>query len=82
MMLLLHTEFCRNLGFYDLPISVAFFSSVEIVLRKQCTMDCKTPSNPHGLHLGYGIVPGENLSIYDAIEKAGCSDLSKWKLIN
>lgn len=81
---LLTRSFCSSrLGLKDLPMSVAFFSSVEVdsVLRKECTMDCKTPSNPHGLHLGYGIPPGESLSIYDAIEKAGSSDLSKWKWI-
>ncbi|XP_023304767.2 DNA polymerase subunit gamma-1, mitochondrial [Lucilia cuprina] len=79
---LLTRSFCSSrLGLKDLPMSVAFFSSVEVdsVLRKECTMDCKTPSNPHGLQLGYGIQPGESLSIYDAIMKAGGSDLSKWK---
>ncbi|KAM7351848.1 DNA polymerase gamma, catalytic subunit tam [Cochliomyia hominivorax] len=81
---LLTRSFCSSrLGLNDLPMSVAFFSSVEVdsVLRKECTMDCKTPSNPHGLHLGYGIPSGENLNIYDAIEKAGGNDLTKWKWI-
>ncbi|XP_066262409.1 DNA polymerase subunit gamma-1, mitochondrial [Euwallacea similis] len=63
---------CHRLGIYDLPQSVAFFSSVEIdtVLRKECNDDCQTPSNPHGLEKGYGIKHGENLDIYLAIEKA------------
>lgn len=81
---LLTRAFCSSrLGLQDLPMSVAFFSSVEVdsVLRKECTMDCKTPSNPHGLQLGYGIPPGESLNIYDAIEKAGGNDLTKWKSI-
>lgn len=40
--------------------SVAFFSAVDIdtVLRKEVTIDCKTPSNPLGLHKGQGIAPG------------------------
>lgn len=40
--------------------SVAFFSAVDIdtVLRKEVSLDCKTPSNPLGLHKGQGIAPG------------------------
>jgi len=40
--------------------SVAFFSAVDIdtVLRKEVTIDCRTPSNPLGLHKGQGIAPG------------------------
>ncbi|KAL9929746.1 DNA polymerase gamma, catalytic subunit tam isoform 1-T1 [Glossina fuscipes fuscipes] len=74
---------CSRLGLNDLPMSVAFFSSVEVdtVLRKESSMDCKTPSNPHGLHIGYGIAPGESLNIYEAIRKANCNDLSQWKLV-
>ncbi|XP_011190745.1 DNA polymerase subunit gamma-1, mitochondrial [Zeugodacus cucurbitae] len=78
---LLTRSFCSSrLGLSDLPMSVAFFSSVEVdtVLRKDSTMDCKTPSNPHGLQIGYGIAPGESLTIYDAIAKAGGGDLSQW----
>lgn len=81
---LLTRSFCSSrLGLKDLPMSVAFFSSVEVdtVLRKECTMDCITPSNPHGLEIGYGIKPGESLSIYDAIKKAECNDLTKWHWI-
>ncbi|CAD6996853.1 unnamed protein product [Ceratitis capitata] len=81
---LLTRSFCSfRLGLSDLPMSVAFFSSVEVdtVLRKDSTMDCKTPSNPHGLHIGYGIPPGESLNIYDALSKAGGGDLRKWEWI-
>ena len=40
---------------------MAFFSAVDIdkVLRKEVTMDCKTPSNPQGLKEGLGIDYGE-----------------------
>lgn len=41
--------------------SVAFFSAIDIdlVLRKEPTMDCKTPSNPLGLEKGHNIPHGE-----------------------
>lgn len=67
------------MGLYDLPMSVAFFSSVEVdrVLRKEAKSDCKTPSNPHGLQDGYEVPHGESLNIHEAIEKAG-SDLREW----
>ena len=41
--------------------SVAFFSAVDIdtVLRKEATMDCKTPSNPLGLERGHNIPFGK-----------------------
>lgn len=71
---LLTRAFCSlRLGMNDLPLSVAFFSSVEVdsVLRKEAKLDCKTPSNPHGLERGYGIPNGESLDIREAIKKAG-----------
>ncbi|KAJ1526298.1 hypothetical protein ONE63_009449 [Megalurothrips usitatus] len=71
---LLTRAFCvSRLGLIDLPLSVAFFTSVEVdkTLRKEAHDNCQTPSNPHGLLKGYGIPPGENLDIYKAIEKAG-----------
>lgn len=71
---LLARAFCaQQLGLYDLPQSVAFFSSVEVdtVLRKEAHQDCYTPSNPHGLSRGYGIPQGESLDIYQALHKAG-----------
>ena len=42
--------------------SVAFFSAIDIdlVLRKEPTEDCKTPSNPLGLEKGHGIPHGIN----------------------
>ncbi|XP_068140415.1 DNA polymerase subunit gamma-1, mitochondrial isoform X1 [Drosophila tropicalis] len=82
---LLTRSFCvSRIGLKDLPMSVAFFSSVEVdtVLRKECSMDCQTPSNPHGLRIGYGIQPGESLTIAKAIEKAGGHDLSQWNWIS
>lgn len=74
--------FCAStLGLTDLPQSVAFFSSVEVdtVLRKEATLDCKTPSNPDGLSKGYGINSGETLDIYTSIKKAGTTDIRSWK---
>ena len=45
--------------------SVAFFSAVDIdtCLRKEVTLDCKTPSNSEGLLKTYGIPHGELKSI-------------------
>lgn len=45
--------------------SVAFFSAVDIdlVLRKEPTMDCKTPSNPLGLEAGHNIPQGVSIDI-------------------
>lgn len=65
--------FYHRIGLKDLPQTVAFFASVEVdtVLRKEATLDCKTPSNPHGLSGGYNIKNGESLDIQEAIEKAG-----------
>lgn len=42
-------------------------------------MDCKTPSNPHGLSVGYGIPVGETLDILKTIEKAEGCDLNQWQ---
>ncbi|XP_066600185.1 DNA polymerase subunit gamma-1, mitochondrial isoform X2 [Prorops nasuta] len=66
-------SFCASkLDMKDLPMSVAFFSSVEVdtVLRKDANDDCKTPSNPHGLEAGYGIPFGESLNIWQTLEKS------------
>lgn len=65
----------------DLPQSIAFFTSVEVdtVLRKESNMDCKTPSNLHGLSGGYGIPAGESLDIHAAIEKAGGNNVTDWE---
>lgn len=69
--------FAHRMGLYDLPLSVAFFSSVEIdkTMRKEAGDDCVTPSNPHGLEKGYGIPKGESLTIYNTVKKSG-GDLS------
>lgn len=68
--LLTRAMFAHKLGMNDLPQSVAFFSAVDIdtVLRKEVSLDCKTPSNPLGLHKGQGISPGEALDIYDILK--------------
>uniref|UniRef100_A0A8C2P732 DNA polymerase subunit gamma-1 n=1 Tax=Capra hircus TaxID=9925 RepID=A0A8C2P732_CAPHI len=68
--LLTRCMFAHKLGLNDLPQSVAFFSAVDIdqCLRKEVTMDCKTPSNPTGMERRYGIPQGEALDIYQIIE--------------
>ncbi|XP_064425972.1 DNA polymerase subunit gamma-1 isoform X5 [Mirounga angustirostris] len=68
--LLTRCMFAYKLGLNDLPQSVAFFSTVDIdqCLRKEVTMDCKTPSNPTGMERRYGIPQGEALDIYQIIE--------------
>ncbi|KAM4826428.1 DNA polymerase subunit gamma-1 [Thomomys bottae] len=68
--LLTRCMFSYKLGLKDLPQSVAFFSAVDIdqCLRKEVTMDCKTPSNPTGMERRYGVPPGEALDIYQIIE--------------
>lgn len=66
--------FCYNLGFDDMPQSIAFFSAVDVdhVLRKETDMACRTPSNPDA------IAPGESLDI-DAL-LARCPSLGASKL--
>ncbi|XP_064607817.1 DNA polymerase subunit gamma-1-like [Liolophura sinensis] len=68
--LLTRAMFAYKLSFHDLPQSVAFFSAVDLdtCLRKEVSMDCVTPSNPHGLERGYGIPHGEALDIYQLLE--------------
>lgn len=72
--------FFTRIGLDDLPQSISFFTSVEVdrALRKEAQMDCKTPSNPHGLTVGYGIPPGESLDILHALKKANGIDLNEW----
>lgn len=73
--LLVRSFFVSKLNMQDLPMSVAFFTSVEIdsALRKEASQDCTTPSNPQGLQNGYGISNGESLNVWDAISKSkGC----------
>nr|XP_006815395.1 PREDICTED: DNA polymerase subunit gamma-1-like [Saccoglossus kowalevskii] len=80
--LLTRCMFAYKLGMLDLPQSVAFFSAVDIdtVLRKEVSMDCKTPSNPHGLEKGYGIPEGEALDIYDVLKLTNNGSLEKPKI--
>ena len=54
----------------DLPLSVAFFSAVEIdkVLRKDPTDECITPSNPDGLYKGRGIQKGKSFDIQSILK--------------
>ena len=63
--------FCSRLGMKGLPEGVAFFSSVDVdnVIRKEPDMECVTPSNPQGLSHGYGVPPGESLTIHDVLLK-------------
>lgn len=70
--LLTRAMFAERLGMIDLPQSVAFFSAVDLdkCLRKEVTMDCKTPSNPHGLAKGYDIPQGEALDIFEVIKRS------------
>ncbi|XP_061513323.1 DNA polymerase subunit gamma-1, mitochondrial [Anopheles gambiae] len=81
---LLTRAFCvHRVGFRDLPQSVAFFSSVEVdrVLRKEAQHDCRTPSNPHGLRVGYCIPDGESLDIYQTLARLTATerDVSRWQ---
>ncbi|XP_063433085.1 DNA polymerase subunit gamma-1-like [Mytilus trossulus] len=71
--LLTRSLFAYKLGMEDLPQSVAFFSAVDIdqCLRKEVTMNCVTPSNPHGMERGYGIQPGQALDIMETLKMTG-----------
>ena len=57
--------FVQAVGVQDLPLSVAFFSAVDIdkVLRKEVHLSCITPSNSSP------IPPGQALDIYKLLEK-------------
>ncbi|XP_074600661.1 DNA polymerase gamma, catalytic subunit tam isoform X2 [Brevipalpus obovatus] len=70
--LLTRSMFSYKLGLRDLPLGVAFFSAVDIdtVFRKEVYLDCKTPSNPHGLKMGYGIERGESMDINQLLNKS------------
>lgn len=61
--------FVQAVGVQDLPLSVAFFSAVDIdkVLRKEVHLSCLTPSNSQP------IPPGHALDIYKLLQN--CSDL-------
>ena len=61
--------FVQAVGVQDLPLSVAFFSAVDIdkVLRKEVHLSCITPSNKQP------IPPGHALDIYKLLQN--CSSL-------
>ncbi|OQV22065.1 DNA polymerase subunit gamma-1 [Hypsibius exemplaris] len=71
--LLTRAMFAHRLGMYDLPLSIAYFSAVDVdrVLRKDASVDCLTPSNPQGLERTYGVPKGEALSVFDAVARTG-----------
>jgi DNA polymerase gamma 1 len=54
--------FAESVGIRNLPLSVAFFSSVDVdhVLRKEVDLECKTPSFPEGI-----TKHGKSFTIYD-----------------
>ncbi|XP_078314723.1 DNA polymerase subunit gamma-1-like isoform X3 [Crassostrea virginica] len=68
--LLTRSMFAQALGMNDLPLSVAFFSKVDIdqCLRKEVVLECKTPSNPRGMERAYNIPTGEGYDIYNTLE--------------
>ena len=69
--LLTRAHFSTQLGIYDLPNNIAFFSGVDIdrSLRKSVSDECITPSNIYGLGVTYGIEKGEELNIQQLLEK-------------
>ncbi|RWS03724.1 DNA polymerase subunit gamma-1-like protein [Dinothrombium tinctorium] len=76
--LLTRCMFAYKLEIMDLPQSIAFFNRVDIdtVLRKEVDMNCKTPSNPHGLDKGYNIKFGQSLSIENLLE---IDEIKQWQ---
>lgn len=68
--------FCQQLGFDNLPQSVAFFSSVDFdhVLRKEVNDPCVTPTQPEAIE------SGESLSMAELAQKChtlGAIDLER-----
>ena len=57
--------FTQAVGIHELPLSVAFFSSVDIdhCLRKEVGMTCITPTNPHPEP------PGQAANIYQILKR-------------
>ena len=66
--------FAYMAGVPDLPLSVAFFSGVEIdrVIRKDPTNECVTLSNREGIHKERGIPPGRSLDINAILKANSC----------
>ena len=77
--LLTRAMFCSRVGMFDVPMSVAFFSSVDIdtVIRKEVDLDCRTLSNPHGLRIGYNIPFGESLTMNQICERPEVAEIAK-----
>jgi len=71
--------FAYKAGLHDLPMSVAFFSSVEIdsVLRKDVHDEAVTPSNPEGITKEFNSLPGQALNIFEVITKTFGGNLEK-----
>ena len=67
--------FVHKLSMDDLPLSVAFFSAVDVdqVQRKEPTDDCLSPSCPRGLTSKFGIPLGESLNIEECLKRTGGS---------
>lgn len=57
--------FAAQLGMEDLPLSVGFFSAIDIdtVLRKEPTLPCTSPSSP------VPVAPGQSVDIYQLLER-------------
>ena len=77
--LLTRAMFCSRVGMFDVPMSVAFFSAVDIdtVIRKEVNLDCRTLSNPHGLRIGYNIPFGESLTMNQICERPEVAEIAK-----
>lgn len=73
--------FAHKLGMNDLPLGVAFFSSVEIdkALRKKHNDECVTPSNPMGIRNSCCIPPGQSLDINEILQKTNGGNLHNEK---
>uniref|UniRef100_H2YW38 DNA polymerase subunit gamma-1 n=1 Tax=Ciona savignyi TaxID=51511 RepID=H2YW38_CIOSA len=63
--ILTRSMFAYKLDMHDLPLGVAFFSSIEVdsVVRKTADDNCITPSNAGGLKERYGIPLGHSFDI-------------------
>ncbi len=70
--------FVEAVGVADLPLSVAFFSAVDVdwVLRKEVNMSCKTPSQTETLK------PGESYDIYRLLQECPSLGVGEWKTTN
>ena len=71
--------FSSAVGIDDLPLSVAFFTTVELdtTIRKDVDDEAVTPSNPEGISRQWGVKPGEALNIYELLEKTNGGGLER-----